>query len=50
MKEQCPICLKDNYVMPGLPSHIKTHSHDELANFIIRVTEDQRKTKTLVTP
>jgi hypothetical protein len=36
MKEACPICGKDNYVMPGLPSHIKTHPHEELANYILR--------------
>jgi molybdopterin-biosynthesis enzyme MoeA-like protein len=23
MKEACPICKKDNYMMPGLPSHLK---------------------------
>jgi len=42
MKEKCPVCKKDNYRMPGLPSHVKTHPHDELVNFIIRLKENER--------
>jgi hypothetical protein len=41
MKEACPICKKDNYMMPGLPSHHKTHSHDE-RNYILRKEVEER--------
>jgi len=42
MKEKCPVCRKDNYKMPGLPSHLKTHPHEELVNYILRITEEER--------
>jgi hypothetical protein len=42
MKETCPICRKDNYKMPGLPSHLKTHPHDELVNYILRQVAEER--------
>ena len=45
MKEACPLCGKDNYVMPGLPSHLKTHPHEELVNYILRKTAEERGAK-----
>jgi len=45
MKEACPICKKDNYIMPGLPSHLKTHSHDELVNYILRNIDEERSAR-----
>jgi len=42
MKETCPICKKDNYIMPGLPSHLKTHPLEELVNYILRKVAEER--------
>lgn len=36
MKEVCPVCTKNDYIMPGLHSHLKTHPHEELVNYILR--------------
>jgi hypothetical protein len=46
MKETCPICMKNNYKMPGLPSHLKTHSQDELVNYILRQVAEERSSGT----
>jgi len=28
--------MKDNYIMPDVHSHLKTHPHEELVNYILR--------------
>jgi hypothetical protein len=34
--------MKNNYKMPGLPSHLKTHPQDELVNYILRQVAEGR--------
>jgi hypothetical protein len=45
MKEAFPICKKDNYIMPRLPSRLKSHSHDELVTYILRKEAEERSVR-----